>query len=152
LFCGFLPAKDGERRKVLHELAALEATLVFFEAPHRIVKCVDDLAQILGEDGHIVLCRELTKLHEEIHECALGEARAWFDSNPERIRGEFVLIVNRGRALVDDTSVQGERVLGLLLAELPLKRAVALAAEITGARKNALYRRALAMTGTGDAQ
>ena len=152
LFCGFLPAKDGERRKVLHELAGLEATLVFFEAPHRIIKCVDDLGQVLGEDGHIVLCRELTKLHEEIHECALGEAREWLDSNPERIRGEFVLIVNRGRTLVDDTSVQGERVLGLLLPELPLKRAVALAAEITGARKNALYRRALEMTGTGDAQ
>ena len=118
----------------------------FFEAPHRIMKCVDDLTQILGKDGRIVLCRELTKLHEEVHDCVLGEARAWLESRPERIRGEFVLIVNRGKALADTASTQGERVLGLLLPELPLKRAVALAAEISGGRKNALYRRALEIT------
>lgn len=149
LFCGFLPAKDGERKKTLQELAGVEATLVFFEAPHRIVKCVDDLAQILGEEGRIVLCRELTKLHEEIHDCALGEARAWLEARPERIRGEFVLVVNRGKSLRDSAMEQSERVLSLLLPELPLKRAVALAAEITGARKNALYQRALEMTGSG---
>ena len=126
----------------------MEATLVFFEAPHRIMKCVDDLAQILGEDGQIVLCRELTKLHEEVHDCVLGEARAWLEARPERIRGEFVLIVNRGTASADTASVQGERVLGLLLPELPLKRAVTLAAEISGGRKNALYRRALELTGS----
>lgn len=149
LFCGFLPAKDGERKKALHELAGVEATLVFFEAPHRILKCVDNLAQVLGEDGHIVLCRELTKLHEEVHSCPLGEAREWLEAKPERIRGEFVLIVNRAKPVADTALVQSERVLGLLLPELPLKRAVALAAEITGTRKNALYQRALEMTGSG---
>ena len=150
LFCGFLPAKNGERKKALQALSGVEATLVFFEAPHRIVKCVDDLAQILGEDGRIVLCRELTKLHEEVHDCVLGEARAWLEARPERIRGEFVLIVNRGKALTDTAtaSAQSERVLALLLPELPLKRAVALAAEIAGGRKNALYRRALEMVGS----
>jgi len=152
LFCGFLPSRDGERRKALEELAGVEATLVFFEAPHRILKTVDDLARILGEDGHIVLCRELTKLHEEIHDCALGVAKAWLEAMPERTRGEFVLIVNRAKKPEEAAFAQGEHVLGLLLAELPLKKAVALAARITGVRKNALYRRALELAGSDDAQ
>ncbi len=152
IFCGFLPAKDGERKKALRELADVEAALVFFEAPHRILKTVDDLAQILGEDGRIVVCRELTKLHEEIHECTLGEATTWLEAKPERIRGEFVLVVNRGKVRSDADSAANERVLVLLLAELPLKKAVALTAEITGARKNALYQRALELAGSGDAR
>lgn len=143
LFCGFLPARSSERRKAIERLAAEAATLVFYEAPHRIIETVDDLAQILGSDGHIVLCRELTKLYEEIHACALSEARAWLESNPERVRGEFVLVVDPVQPLDDKQSIESERVLGLLLPELPLKKAVALAAEITGGRKNALYRRAL---------
>lgn len=152
LFCGFLPAKDGDRRKALEELAGVTATLVFFEAPHRILKTVDELARTIGEGGRIVLCRELTKLFEEVHVCALGEAKAWLESKPERVRGEFVLVVDRGEPVRDDASLEGERVLGLLMPELPLKKAVALAAEITGGRKNALYRRALELSGAIDAQ
>jgi 16S rRNA (cytidine1402-2'-O)-methyltransferase len=152
MFCGFLPAKDGERKKTLQELAHVDAALVIFEAPHRILKTVDDLAQVLGEGGRIVLCRELTKMHEEVHECALIEARSWLESRPERIRGEFVLVVNRSKSLAGANEQQGERVLGLLLAELPLKKAVALAAQITGGRKNALYQRALELENARDMQ
>lgn len=143
LFCGFLPAKSGERRKSIEGLGTVAATLVFYEAPHRIIQTVDDLAEILGGDGHIVLCRELTKLYEEVHACTLGEARAWLESNPERIRGEFVLVVDRAQPLENKEDIESERVLGLLLTELPLKKAVALTVEITGGRRNALYRRAL---------
>ncbi len=143
LFCGFLPAKSGERRKSIERLADVAATLVFYEAPHRIIQTLDDLAQILGCDGHIVMCRELTKLYEEVHACALGEARAWLESNPERVRGEFVLVVDRAQPLENKEVMEGERVLALLVRELPLKKAVALTVEITGGRKNALYRRAL---------
>lgn len=152
MFCGFLPAKDADRRKALQELAGLSATLVFYEAPHRVLKTVDDMVQILGADGRVALCRELTKLYEETHVCALGEARAWLESMPERVRGEFVLVVNRGDAVKEDGADEAERVLALLMPELPLKRAVALAAQISGGRKNALYRRALELAGNADAQ
>lgn len=152
MFCGFLPAKEGDRRKALEELAGVTATLVFYEAPHRILKTVDELLRTIGKDGRIVLCRELTKLFEEIHVCALGEARAWLESKPERIRGEFVLVVDRDEPAQDNAAIEGERVLGLLMSELPLKKAVVLAAEITGGRKNALYRRALELAEAADAQ
>lgn len=152
MFCGFLPAKDSDRRKTLTELTGVSATLVFYEAPHRVLKALEDMAQILGADGRIVLCRELTKLHEEIHICTLGEARAWLQSMPERVRGEFVLVVNRGETVKEAGAGDGEKVLALLLPELPLKRAVALAAQISGERKNALYRRALELAGSTDAQ
>jgi 16S rRNA (cytidine1402-2'-O)-methyltransferase len=152
MFCGFLPAKDADRRKTLQELTGESATLVFYEAPHRVIKTIEDMVQILGADGRVALCRELTKLYEETHVCALGEARAWLESMPERVRGEFVLVVNRGEAVKEAGADEGERVLALLMPELPLKRAVALAAEISGGRKNALYRRALELAGDADAQ
>jgi 16S rRNA (cytidine1402-2'-O)-methyltransferase len=143
MFCGFLPAKDGERRKALEELAAMQATLVFYEAPHRILKTIDDLSRTLGPERRIVLCRELTKLFEESHACALGAAKAWLEKEPERIRGEFVLIVTGAEPQERPDMKESERVLALLMAELPLKQAVSLASEITHGRKNALYRRAL---------
>jgi len=146
MFCGFLPARDGERRKAIEHLAGATSTLVFYEAPHRILKTVDDLADILGNDGRIVLCRELTKLYEETHVCALGEARAWLESEPERIRGEFVLVVDPPPPMEDKDGLESERVLALLVRELPLKKAVTLTVEITGGRKNALYSRALELT------
>ena len=152
MFCGFLPAKDADRRKTLQDLADQSATLVFYEAPHRVLKTVEDMVQILGADGRVALCRELTKLYEEIHVCGLGEARAWLESMPERVRGEFVLVVNGGEPAKEAGADEGERVLALLMPELPLKRAVALAAEISGGRKNALYRRALELAGDADAQ
>ena len=152
IFCGFLPAKQGDRSKTLQDLAGVSATLVFYEAPHRVLKTLDDMARILGANARAAICRELTKLHEEIHVCSLGEARAWLESVPERVRGEFVLVVNRGEAVEQAGIEEAERVLTLLMQELPLKRAVALAAEISGARKNALYRRALELAGNSDAQ
>lgn len=148
MFCGFLPAKDGERHKSLEELATEQAALVFYEAPHRILKTLDDLALTMGPERRVVICRELTKLYEEVHACSLGEARTWLESKPERIRGEFVLVVEHGRENEAELEREreSERVLALLLRELPLKKAVSLAAEIAGGRKNALYRRALALT------
>jgi 16S rRNA (cytidine1402-2'-O)-methyltransferase len=143
LFFGFLPAKDSERRKALEELATEQATLIFYEAPHRILKTVDDLAATLGSERRIVFCRELTKMYEENHACAIGAARLWLESEPMRTRGEFVLIVTGARREENPENVESERVLALLMAQLPLKQAVSLASEITHGRKNALYRRAL---------
>ncbi len=151
-FCGFLPAKASERRKKLGELAGVRATLVFYEAPHRIVSTLGDMTRIVGADIRIVLCRELTKLHEEIYEGTVSDAEAWVKSSPERERGEFVIVIERSEPARDDRSEEGERVLALLMSELPLKKAVALAAEISGVRKNVLYRRALELVGDAGAQ
>ncbi len=146
LFYGFLPVKGASRRSALAALAGLSCALVFYEAPHRVTECVADLAATLGGEREIVIARELTKLFETIHRCPLAEAGFWLEADPNRQRGEFVLIVTGAQAQVQEgLPPEAERVLRLLLAELPLKQAAALAAAITGARKNELYERALAL-------
>lgn len=143
LFHGFLPSKAGQRRQAIAGLREQTAALVFYEAPHRVLETVADLAAGLGERT-LVIARELTKLFESIHSCPLGDALAWLEADANRQRGEFVLIVSGAPAGADDG--EGERVLRLLLADgLPVKQAAKLAAAITGAAKNALYDRALAL-------
>ncbi len=142
-FHGFLPSRKAEREKVLEELKPRPGLQAFYEAPHRIVESVESLASILGGGRRIVIARELTKMFEQIQVCKLADAAGWLRENEDRRRGEFVLLVEgreAGEAAAEDDS---ERVLGILLRELPLKQAVKLAAEITGAKKNALYDRAL---------
>jgi 16S rRNA (cytidine1402-2'-O)-methyltransferase len=146
LFYGFLPAKPAGRRAALAALRGFSHALVFYEAPHRVTECVADLAAVLDGEREIVIARELTKLFETIHRCRLDEAGAWLAGDPNRQRGEFVLIVSGApEEKQDSLPAEAERVLRLLLAELPLKQAAALAAAITGARKNELYDRALAL-------
>ena len=114
-----------------------------------MTECVAALAAILGGEREIVIARELTKLFEAIHGCRLDQAGAWLAADANRQRGEFVLIVSGAQAEAQEgLSAEAERVLRLLLAELPLKQSAALAAAITGARKNELYARALALRGT----
>jgi 16S rRNA (cytidine1402-2'-O)-methyltransferase len=141
-FVGFLPAKVGARRTALTELKSISATLVFYEAPHRIAATVADLAALLEAEREIVIARELTKLFEEIVRLPLSEAPAWLAADDNHRRGEFVLLVSPPppREGLDAAS---ERVLCILLAELPVKQAAKLASEITGVAKNALYQRAL---------
>ena len=145
LFHGFLSSKSSERRKTLEALAKLPHTLVFYEAPHRIAETADDLAAVLGPARRVVLARELTKLFEEIHACTLGEAGAWLAANANRTRGEFVLIVEGAPAEDPAAGEEAHRVLEILLGELPVRQAAALAARLTGARKNELYALALQM-------
>jgi len=143
-FVGFLPASGSQRRKTLESLKEQTATLVFYEAPHRVVESVKDMATVLGGERRITIARELTKTFETFHRCMLNEAAAWLEADPNQQRGEFVLLVESLPA-VEDTEISEdvERVLKLLMAELPLKQAVKLAAEITGANKNALYEHGL---------
>jgi len=144
LFYGFLPSRAAERRRALAPLAALPFALVFYEAPHRVMACVADLRAALGGERRIVIARELTKLFEAIHAGTLAEAEAWISGDPNRTRGEFVLIVEGApeRRAEDDGAC---RTLEVLLATLPLKQAVDVAVKLTGGRKNELYKRALAM-------
>jgi 16S rRNA (cytidine1402-2'-O)-methyltransferase len=146
LFVGFLPAKAGARSNVINELKSVAAALVFYEAPHRIVETVTELVRCLEPQRDIVIAREITKLFEQIERMPLSEAVTWLTSDANRQRGEFVLIVS-GAPPADDEALdtEAERVLSILLAELPLKQAAKLAAEITGQPKNALYQRALGL-------
>jgi len=139
LFHGFLPHKSGDRRRELEALAALPQALVFYESPHRILDTVADLAAVLGGDRRLFIARELTKRFESFHACALAEAVEWLSADDNRQRGEFVLVVS-GRPPETDLGMQeAQRVLALLLEDLPASQAARLAARITGAKKNALY-------------
>ena len=152
LFAGFLPAKPGLRRKALDRLGALPYTLVFYEAPHRVVECVEDMSAVLGPERVLVIARELTKLFEQIHRCVLGEAAAWLREDTDRQRGEFVLIAEGAAARSESAELDWERVLTTLLAELPLAHAVKLACKLTGAKKNAVYARALHLARAANAR
>ena len=140
LFHGFLPASGAARRKVLETLKSQTVTLVFYEAPHRIVDSIVDMRAVLGSDRRITFARELTKTFETIYSCSLQEAEAWLQADMNQQRGEFVLLVEAAAVKdAEDIPEEAVRVLKLLLAELPLKQAVKLATEITHAKKNVLY-------------
>jgi 16S rRNA (cytidine1402-2'-O)-methyltransferase len=147
LFVGFLPATAAARRSALEPLAALPFALVFYESPHRIQAALAALAATLGTAREVVIARELTKRFESIHRCLLGDAVAWIDADPDRQRGEFVLLVD-ARAAAAEPEDAHDATLALLLAELPLARAVKLAVALTRAPKNRLYERALALKQT----
>ncbi|PAU56604.1 16S rRNA (cytidine(1402)-2'-O)-methyltransferase [Pseudomonas sp. PIC25] len=145
VFEGFLPAKATARRVRLALLKEEPRTLIFYEAPHRILECIEDMEATFGGDRQAVLARELTKTFETLKGLPLAELRAWVAADSNQQRGECVVLVEGWQAPEGDEALSAEalRVLDLLLAELPLKRAAAVAAEITGVRKNLLYQAAL---------
>ena len=152
LFHGFLPTKSAARRGTIESLRGTPAALVFYEAPHRIVETVADLADLLEPEREIVLAKELTKLFETIVRMPLAAAPAWLAADANRCRGEFVVIVSAPPP-AEGLSPDAERVLKLLLAEgLSVKQAAKLAAAITGTAKNALYQRALEWAKAGAAE
>jgi 16S rRNA (cytidine1402-2'-O)-methyltransferase len=144
VFTGFLPAKGQERRDALAALLGLPGAQVLFEAPHRIEALVAALAEGAPR-RRLTLCRELTKQFETVVTLPAAEAPAWLSADANRQRGEFVLVLHAAdrAAAAEGLPAQAERALGLLLPALPLKQAVALAAELSGAPRNALYARAL---------
>ncbi|WP_231100337.1 16S rRNA (cytidine(1402)-2'-O)-methyltransferase [Pseudomonas putida] len=145
IFEGFLPAKAVGRRARLEQVKEEPRTLIFYEAPHRILECLEDMEAVFGGARPAVLARELTKTFETLKGLPLAELRAFVAADTNQQRGECVVLVAGWSAPQDDQAISSDamRVLDLLLAELPLKRAAALAAEITGVRKNLLYQAAL---------
>lgn len=144
-FAGFLPQRSGERALALKQLAANPQTQVVFEAPHRIESLAAALAAACGA-RHLTVCREMTKQFETVHTLPANALPAWLAADNNRSRGEFVLVVHAQAAVADDSDGPAhDATLRTLLAALPLKQAVALAAELTGAPRNALYERALAL-------
>jgi 16S rRNA (cytidine1402-2'-O)-methyltransferase len=141
LFAGFLPASGAARRKALEALD-LPWPVVLYEAPHRIARTLADLAERFGAAREVVLARELTKKFEEVARLTLGASAAWLSAQAHRGQGEFVIVLAAGEPRQAD-SAAAERVLELLLAELPPSDAARVAARITGVAKSVLYRRAL---------
>lgn len=150
-FCfeGFLPARAAARRTTLDALVHEQRTLVFYESPHRLRDTLDDCVAAFGAARGGVIARELTKLHESLYRGTLGDLAARAHADTDVARGEIVLLV--AGALPDPApSASGEldRVLSILLPQLPLKQAAGLAAAITGARANEAYKRALTLKDT----
>ena len=140
VFEGFLPVNRGERRERLAKLAGEERTLIFYEAPHKLLTTLEDLRDAFGPDRPVTLCRELTKLHEEVRRTTLGEAAAWYQKNTPK--GEFVLVV-RGAEPAQEQEPALED--GLVLVDklrgegLSLRDAVRQAARELGLSRNQLY-------------
>lgn len=147
VFAGFLPAKAAEREQAVRHLASESRAVVLLEAPHRIAALAQALA-MLG-DRPVTVGRELTKQFEDIATLPVAQMAAWLAQDANRSRGEFALVLHPQPVQTSEGLQEAERVLGLLLTELPLKTAVRLAAEITGAPRNALYERALALKSEG---
>lgn len=143
-FSGFLPAKGSERQAALQLALAQRCATVLFEAPHRIESLLQSLAEHCPS-RRVSLCRELTKQFEQIHTDLAAELPGWLAADPQRRRGEFVLVLHPLPAAESSGELPAEavRVLEILQRELPLKQAVALAAEIAAAPRNALYQEAL---------
>jgi 16S rRNA (cytidine1402-2'-O)-methyltransferase len=141
VFEGFLPARASERRLALARLATETRTLVFFEAPHRIVAVLADLAQVFGGQRRAVVARELTKLHEAVYRGTLEELTAVAAAEPNLARGEITLLIEGAASLEEQGADQAllVRALKALLAELPPARAAALAAQITGVKRSEAY-------------
>jgi len=143
VFEGFLPAKTAARKAALTALRAESRTIIFYEAPHRILECLTDMVECLGGTREATLARELTKTYETILHATLAELLARVNSDANQQKGEIVLVVAGQPAVMEEVDQQALHTLKILLAELPLKQAAALAAQITGVKKNLLYELAL---------
>ena len=146
-FEGFLPHKSGPRRERLQDVAADPRTLVFYEAKHRILDTLQDMADIFGPERHGVVARELTKTFETFYSGNLTELVAAISADDDQQKGEFVVMVAGNPAPAAATEIDTDRLFRLLLAELPPKKAAAIIADLTGENKKALYQRALEIQG-----
>lgn len=142
-FEGFLPAKAAARQKQLAALSADSRTLIFYEAPHRIVDSLQDMQAVFGEDREVVMARELSKTFETICRAPVAKLLAFVEADSNQQRGEIVLLVRGAAPVANQLDASAEHTMRILLEELPVKQAAALGARLTGLRKNDLYQWAL---------
>lgn len=143
-FIGFLPAKTHGRQKQLTDLKSRPETLIFYEAPHRIIKSLEDMAEVFGAERGVTFCRELTKTFETVHKSTLGELIEFVKADDNQQRGEMLVVVAGDNTAQDDDDISvHDELLQRLLEDLSVKKAATLAADITGVKKNALYQRLL---------
>jgi 16S rRNA (cytidine1402-2'-O)-methyltransferase len=145
VFEGFLPAKSKARQDRLQVLCKETRTLIFYEAPHRILDLVDDLVIVFGDSRLVTLAKELTKMFETIYFTNLAGLKAWLIEEPVRQKGEFVLVVQGQSESNVSLELDEDKLLAILQAELPLKQAVSLTAKILGKKRNAMYKKALGL-------
>lgn len=146
IFEGYLPARKVARQKYLQSLANETRTLVFFEAPHRILQSLDDLVYCFGPQRKASLVKELTKVHETVYRNTLLDIKEWLNADKTRQKGEFVILV-AGAEKDSFDMTEAARTLKILLQTLPIKDAVSIAVKILNGRKNDLYKLALKLKG-----
>jgi 16S rRNA (cytidine1402-2'-O)-methyltransferase len=139
-FEGFLPARTAGRRRSLESLASESATMVFYEAPHRLLESLSDMRQVFGGERLVVLARELTKIYETVLRAPLDELLSRVEADANQSRGEIVLLVEGATIAPTDLDAETARLLQMLGAELPPKRAAAIVAEHSGLPKKDLYK------------
>ena len=144
-FEGFLPAKTGARKNTFQALIQETRTMVFYDAPRRAIDTVEDIVTVLGGERHIVIARELTKTFETVYADSAENLLAWLKQDPNQLKGEMVLIIEGAKVDADTIPEKAIITLKLLLNEMKPKRACAIAAEIHGVKKNALYDIALSL-------
>lgn len=151
-FAGFAPPKSAARQRWLRRWAAMDCAVAFYEVPHRIRSCLQDIAGILGEDRLVTCARELTKRFEEIHTFAPSNAMSWLDANSHREQGEFVVIIHPVARVgqpndeeIDFSSV--DPWVDALLETLSVRDVAKLVAKVTGLSKDVVYARTLTRSG-----
>lgn len=144
-FAGFLPAKQSARKQTLKSFETLHAhTLIFYESTHRIQDSMKDIEVIFGPNCRVVLAKELTKTFERIFSGSCADIQAWLLTDNAHCKGEFVLIIPPRPAVSEDLK-ENQRLLSILLKEMPLKQAVKIASQLCHTHKNELYRLALTL-------
>ena len=146
VFEGFLPAKAAARRQRLLEMLTEARTMVFYEAPHRVMETLVDMQEIFGHSRRATLAKELTKQFESVHRSTLEGILDWLKADPLRVKGEFVLVIS-GNPQQQADSAEAERIIAILLKSMSVRDASLVAAEILGMSKNRLYRLALRLAG-----
>ncbi|MSP53589.1 MAG: 16S rRNA (cytidine(1402)-2'-O)-methyltransferase [Gammaproteobacteria bacterium] len=147
-FAGFPPTKEIARQNFLTELKPMTCTLIFYEAPHRILDCLQSMSVVFGSDRKAVIGRELTKKFETFYNDSLENIINYFSAHAEQQRGEFVVLIHGAPEINAEIGSEIQAMLKILLQELPLTQAVKLAAQISGIKKNTLYDLALALQKT----
>lgn len=143
IFEGFLPVKHAARKKRLQNLLRETRTMVFYEAPHRIIEFLEEICELYGRDRMICVCRELTKKFETVYRGAVGEVITTLQKDPLQQKGEFVVVIEGNRDSMTDFDENKRIITSLLKHGVSVKSASSIAAEITGAGKNDLYKLAL---------
>ncbi|MBS0350584.1 MAG: 16S rRNA (cytidine(1402)-2'-O)-methyltransferase [Proteobacteria bacterium] len=146
IFEGFLPSKTAARLERLQALIKETSTIIFYEAPHRIVDLIQQLTLLFGGQRSVTICRELTKKFETVHQDQLASLEKWLSEDSHRQKGEFVVIVQGAQAAESSDLEEIKHLLKTLLEELPLKQAVKLTSKITHSNKNFVYDLALQLT------
>ncbi len=144
-FAGFLPAKTQQRQKSLQALGKRPETAAFYEAPHRILACIEDAIEVIGAEREAALVKEISKCHETVYRATLAEIKAWLLDDPLRQKGEFVIIISAAETKKQDLDSDTQHLMQVLSKNLPLKQASQLGSEISGFNKKILYQYGLSL-------